>query len=252
MSTSSSNNVAPTRKTRHVGIDPATAFGLFTLRLDEWWPMTAHSVSGQDAATVRFATSPGGAVVEIAPDGTESVWAAVLVHDPPDRVVLAWHPGAEPRPASQLDVRFRPAAPAAASDAATPGATAIAMTELVLVHSGWERYGARGADLRRGYHVGGTPCSSASSAPRPPALRCRSAGRQASLKTSGGLAKHGVPTIDSPCLGYSCSQRDHSPDPPCECWTACCARARRRPNARRCRNAAGRSFGKLLVVDGLV
>ena len=53
MTTSSSNNVAPGRKTRRVDLNPAAAFEPFTQHLHEWWPTTAHSVGGLDAAKMR-------------------------------------------------------------------------------------------------------------------------------------------------------------------------------------------------------
>ena len=138
MTDTTSHIVEPIQKTRVVPIDPETAFTLFTNRLGDWWPMTEHSVSGEIGASIAFGDAAGTAVVETMA-GKTHVWAEVLVSDEPDRVVLAWHPGAEPRPASQLDVRF------VEHDSGT---------EVLLKHSGWERYGDAGAD--RG--IGLIPC----------------------------------------------------------------------------------------------
>jgi hypothetical protein len=85
------------------------AFELFTARMGEWWPLATHSISASAATGVRFEGRIGGRVVELAEDGSEFVWAAVIAWDPPHRFALAWHPTPEPVAASVLDVAFEPA-----------------------------------------------------------------------------------------------------------------------------------------------
>lgn len=129
-------NLQPVVKTRTVTLDRAGAFRLFTQEMQTWWPLSAHSVSGSLSASVSFGERAGAPVIETGPDGTTHEWAEVLVHEDDERVVLAWHPGAPSTPASQLDVRFTEAG---------------AGTQVRLRHSGWERYGADGAQRRRDY-----------------------------------------------------------------------------------------------------
>ncbi len=131
------HNLQAVIKTRTVALDRAGAFHLFTHDLATWWPLSKHSVSGDPSASVAFGERAGTAVVETGPDGITHDWAEVLVYELDERVVLSWHPGADSIPASQLDVRF----------SETDGGTQIRLR-----HSGWERYGSDGAQLRRDYH----------------------------------------------------------------------------------------------------
>ena len=133
------NNLDPVVKTRRVPLPPDQAFTLFSADMGSWWPLVSHSVSGSADARVSFGVRAGGTVDEHAPDGTTHVWAEVLAAEPADRVVLTWHPGAEANPASQVSVRFEPDGDGC---------------EVRLHQSGWERYGASGAELRREYHRG--------------------------------------------------------------------------------------------------
>jgi DNA-binding transcriptional ArsR family regulator len=141
---------APVRKTCTVPLTVEAAFDLFTHRIAEWWPVDTHSISGDrnergrahDVADVRFDGRVGGRVTEVAADGTEYSWADVLAWDPPNRFVLSWHPNVAPTAASRVEVRFRPVE---------------AGTQVLLEHSGWEEFGARGAELRERYAHGWGP-----------------------------------------------------------------------------------------------
>lgn len=136
----SSEAVEPIRKIRHLPIDPERAFRLFTTGMGRWWPLTSHSIAGDDAIDVRFEGRVGGRVVEITRDGTEHSWADVLAWDPPHRLVLSWHPTLDPVASSTLEVRFVPDA---------------AGTVMHLTHDGWEEFGAAdGAALRDRYGPG--------------------------------------------------------------------------------------------------
>ena len=116
------------KKTRSLSLDPATAFELFTTRMETWWPLPTHSIAADKASGIRFEGHVGGRVVEVAEDGTEHSWADVIAWDPPHRFVLAWHPSPEPVAATILEVRFE--------------VTADGGTKLVLEHRGWEELGA--------------------------------------------------------------------------------------------------------------
>lgn len=132
--------IEPIIKERDVALDIEQAFDLFTRRLGEWWPMATHSMGGSDTATMRFEATVGGRIVEVMEDGTEHIWAVVLAWDPPERLVVSWHPNPEPEAATTLEVRFQSVAE---------------HTALRLEHRGWEEFGQLpGQALRNGYDPG--------------------------------------------------------------------------------------------------
>ena len=65
MSQSTSHNLDPVRKTRSVPIEPDQACALFTDRMEAWWPLAGHSVSGNVEAGITFGRSAGTKVVEV-------------------------------------------------------------------------------------------------------------------------------------------------------------------------------------------
>ena len=129
----------PLRKTRIVPIPPAQAFDLFTARMATWWPLATHSVFEGEAATCGFEPRTGGALFEAKADGERSVWGTVLAWEPPDRLVVTWHPGRGPDTAQELEVRFLPDGRG---------------TRVELEHRGWQKLGAEAAATREGYRGG--------------------------------------------------------------------------------------------------
>ncbi|HEX6255519.1 MAG TPA: metalloregulator ArsR/SmtB family transcription factor [Euzebyales bacterium] len=143
------SGIAPVTKTRTVPLDITRAFDLFTHRIAAWWPTGTHSISADtgdgDAGRIvdiRFDGRVGGRVTEVLADGTEHSWADVLAWDPPNRVVLSWHPNPSPVAASRLEVRF----------SAVDGGTRVDLR-----HDGWEELGDVAADRRAGYDTGWEP-----------------------------------------------------------------------------------------------
>jgi uncharacterized protein YndB with AHSA1/START domain len=124
--------------TVHRGRD--VAFQVFTDGIADWWPTNPHSVGGDAVASVVFEGRAGGRVYERWDDGTERQWAEVLVWEPPERLVLRWHPGRAGDEATEVEVVFE------AVDANT--------TKLRLTHIGWERL-ADGTAIRESYEAGG-------------------------------------------------------------------------------------------------
>lgn len=134
--------IPPVIKTRQIPIPLDAAFQLFTKGMTTWWPLDTHSIgAGEDAtpSSVRFEGRIGGRVVEVAEDNSECAWAEVIAWQPPNRVMLAWHPSRDPVAASILEVRFTP------KDGGT---------ELHLEHRGWEEFGDEGSAVRDGYDHG--------------------------------------------------------------------------------------------------
>ncbi len=130
-------------KTRTVPLSVEQAFSLFTEKLDTWWPLDGFSigadVDGSPPVSVRFEGNVGGRVVEIGSDGQERSWADVIAWQPPNRLVLAWHPTLEPVAASILEVRFTDVGDG---------------TEVHLEHRSWEEFGSDGPQVRSRYEPG--------------------------------------------------------------------------------------------------
>jgi uncharacterized protein YndB with AHSA1/START domain len=115
----------PVRKSVIVPATPQRAFELFTAHMHEWWPLATHSVGAEDAVSILFGAGVGAEIVETMADGATSVWGTVTGWEPPHRVAFTWHAGTPATEATRVEVTFT-------SDA--PGST-----EVLLVHSGWER-----------------------------------------------------------------------------------------------------------------
>jgi hypothetical protein len=125
-----------------VPADPDVAFAVFTERIGTWWPLGGFSLGGADRiVAVEFGRAAGEWVVEIWDDGTRRRWAEVLRFDEPTALALAWNPGGwdEGRDPTRVDVTFT-----ATDDG----------TEVRLVHTGWEGWGAEAEEGRAGYAEG--------------------------------------------------------------------------------------------------
>ena len=132
------------KKTVHVPIPPDAAFDLFTSRIDEWWPLETHSVSGNSddldpAKGLEFEARLDGKVTEMLADGTPSHWATVTRWDPPAMFELRWHPGSAPDAATRVEVRF---------------IDENGGTRVDLVHDGFEIRGDAAAKMHKGYNEG--------------------------------------------------------------------------------------------------
>jgi len=136
MSAAAAPGPPPVIRSAHVARPVDETFAVFTRQIGAWWPLPTHGLFGPDAGAVSFEE---GLLVERAVDGRTSIWAEVLAWEPPDRLVLAWHPGREADDASEVEVRFT------ASDGGG--------TRVELEHRGWERFG-ESAMLRRHAYVG--------------------------------------------------------------------------------------------------
>jgi hypothetical protein len=118
------------------------AFRTFTEQLGSWWPTGTHSVGGDKVASVTVECKFGGRVFETLTDGTEHEWAIITGWEPPHRLTMDWNPSVEPRPYTQVEVRFE----------STSGGTRVELT-----HTGWEHLGADAAPIRDSYYEGWVP-----------------------------------------------------------------------------------------------
>jgi uncharacterized protein YndB with AHSA1/START domain len=82
---------------------------------------------------VCFEPRAGGRIFERAPGGEEHEWGAVIIWEPPRRLVYSWHLRQDRADATEVEITF----------AAEGEGTAV-----TIVHRGWERLGARGPELR--------------------------------------------------------------------------------------------------------
>jgi uncharacterized protein YndB with AHSA1/START domain len=111
---------------------PEHAFETWARRTSLWWPH-GHSVSGAPGLAVTFEPRPGGRIFERTPSGEEHDWGEVLVWEPPSRLVYLWHLRFDRSDATEVEVTFTE----------IPEGTAVS-----IVHRGWERLGAVGAERR--------------------------------------------------------------------------------------------------------
>ena len=104
------------------------AFDMWTRQIDLWWPLERHSVSQENAASVKVEAKLGGRIFETTRDGKQIVWGAVNVWEPPSRFGYLWHIKEEDASeATQVTVTFTALGPA--------------RTRIVIEHTGWENAG---------------------------------------------------------------------------------------------------------------
>jgi uncharacterized protein YndB with AHSA1/START domain len=112
------------------------AFEVFTERFDAWWPRS-HHIGEPEMREAILERREGGRWYELGVDGSECEWGEVLAYDPPRRLVLTWHVGADWKyhadEASEIEVSFTPSG---------------ARTTVVLEHRHIERHGDGAAQMR--------------------------------------------------------------------------------------------------------
>jgi uncharacterized protein YndB with AHSA1/START domain len=131
----------PIVKRVEVRCGPDRAFDLFTRRIAEWWPLTSHSVYGDESADVVLEPGVGGEIVETSRSGATQTWGTVTAWEPGRRLAFSWHPGIPLDESTDVEVRFIPRG---------------AGTLVELEHAGWERR-RESAERRASYEVGWTP-----------------------------------------------------------------------------------------------
>lgn len=138
--------LAPIVRTIEVPCGQKEAFQIFVHEMDRWWPLgqyTTSAMTGRPARAIRVEARPGGAIVEIAADGTEIRWGTIGTYEPDAFVSMDFHipiPGERVAERSLVEVRFA---------ALGPGRTRVRLTQ-----SRWEAFGERAKMLRGGYGQG--------------------------------------------------------------------------------------------------
>ena len=115
-----------------VACSPQHAFDTWALDTARWWP-ASHSVSTDPGLVVTLEPWVGGRIFERTPTGDEHDWGEVLVWEPPERLAYLWHLRQDRDDATRVEITF---------------SGSEERTTVRIVHSGWERLGARGSDLR--------------------------------------------------------------------------------------------------------
>ncbi|MHA7820140.1 MAG: SRPBCC domain-containing protein [Erythrobacter sp.] len=131
-------SLEPVVKTIALEVNVQRAFGHFTRRMADWWPLASHSLSGEDAKSVVFEARGGGRIYEVDGEGRERDWGHVLECEENARLVFSWVLE-KPDLATEVEVRFTP-----------KGDTAC---EVTLIHRGWDRR-PDGAIWRANYNEG--------------------------------------------------------------------------------------------------
>jgi uncharacterized protein YndB with AHSA1/START domain len=126
------------RKTIRVEAPPEHVFGVFSERIDAWWPR-AHHIGKAERFTAILQPGVGGRWYERGDDGSECDWGRVLAWEPPRRIVLAWQINAQwqydPSFETEVEVHFVAEAPE--------------RTRVELEHRRLERFGSDAEMMRR-------------------------------------------------------------------------------------------------------
>lgn len=135
-----SQDIEPVVRSVVVNRSAEVAFKTFTEGIASWWPIDEmHSIGEDKVDTVIFEDRAGGRVYELWKDGHQEPWADILVWEPPQRVVLAWHPNPEATVSTEVEVSF-----------SEEGET----TRVTVEHRNWHVLGDRAQEMRDQYASG--------------------------------------------------------------------------------------------------
>lgn len=115
------------RASVEVRVDPATAFTVFTERIDDWWVRSPYAWNdAAKAVGIRFEPGVGGRWVEVhdADMGEGFEIGVIRVWEPGERLVVSYRDADLPEPLTEVEVRFE----------AIAGGTRVTVE-----HRGWER-----------------------------------------------------------------------------------------------------------------
>jgi uncharacterized protein YndB with AHSA1/START domain len=138
-------SIEPVVKTVTLSCTPEEAFRYFTADFGVWWPAATHSVVAYasqfkaEPSTVILEPRLSGRIFERTDGGEDHAWGSVLVWQPPTRLAFSFHPGRDAQEAQTVEVTFSPAPDG---------------TQVVLMHSGWEKLHANPQEARDSYNAG--------------------------------------------------------------------------------------------------
>ena len=129
------------RKEIFVARSQEDAFRIYTDEFGSWWPLSTHSIFGDEAVDAVFEPVAGGRLYERTADGREAEWGRVLAWNPPSGFTISWKPNLDPdAPRTTYELRFV--------------AIGENQTRLELLHTGWEALGDDATEAREGYDGG--------------------------------------------------------------------------------------------------
>ena len=105
----------PLRFSLDVACPVEHAFGVWTDRINLWWPAD-HTVSGRSDSEVVLEPQLGGRIFERTAEGVEHDWGEVTLWEPPHRLGYLWHLRSDRSAATQVEIRFVAATEARHSD----------------------------------------------------------------------------------------------------------------------------------------
>jgi uncharacterized protein YndB with AHSA1/START domain len=130
--------IEPIRIATTVDVPPARAWEAFTQEITRWWPLEKHSMfveeEGRRAEAVVLEGRVGGELYERLGEDRYH-WATVLVWEPPHRVTVEWRVNPD-GPPTEWTATFTPEGEG---------------TWVEIVHTGWEAYADRAAEMRQSY-----------------------------------------------------------------------------------------------------
>ena len=86
--------------------DVATTFRVWTEKINLWWPIATHSLSGDGQSRVMIEGRVNGRFYERASGGVEYEWGAVTIWEPPYRLSFTWYLGSGQQLPTRVDVEF--------------------------------------------------------------------------------------------------------------------------------------------------
>lgn len=125
--------IEPLRLSYEIDCSPEHAFEVWTARVSAWWPKD-HSASGDPGTRVVLEPREGGRIFERTSDGTEIDWGQITLWSPPGRLGYVWHISRDRSDATDVELTFVD--------------LGDGTTRLDIVHTGWERLGAKGREWR--------------------------------------------------------------------------------------------------------
>jgi hypothetical protein len=101
--------VPPVVKTITYAGSSEAAFDRFTLGIGAWWPLSTHSLGGQNAVSVGFERLDiGGRLIERWKSGESHVWGAIVDIRRPSFISFTWHVGRHEDTAQLIELTFDP------------------------------------------------------------------------------------------------------------------------------------------------
>jgi uncharacterized protein YndB with AHSA1/START domain len=131
----------PLRFAVDLDCSPAHAFAVWTSGIGTWWPAD-HTVTGEAGLRVELEGRVGGRVYERTAGGEEHDWGEVTAWEPPSRLAYRWFLRTDRADATDVEICF----------SSVDGDR----TRVEIVHTGWERLGARGPAWRERNTAGWT------------------------------------------------------------------------------------------------